>query len=126
MQARAPPTTERKLIVPQRGKSTIDLTHARTHERNETISRLGQPQGLRPPNLRIHYAYSISNTSHYLHAPKGPAVWCVALGILRLGSIWWLQSVFLDVQEAFGRILGEFEKHFKRTLKEFRWDLEGF
>ena len=27
---------------------------SRTHERNETISRLGQPQGLRPPNLRYN------------------------------------------------------------------------
>ena len=29
------------------------ITHARTHERNETISRSGQPQGPRPPNLRF-------------------------------------------------------------------------
>ena len=32
----------------------------------------------------IDYAYSVSNTSHYLHAPNGPAVWCVALRIRRL------------------------------------------
>ena len=30
----------------------ISRTHARTHERNETISRLGQHKVLRPPNLR--------------------------------------------------------------------------
>ena len=43
-----------------------------------------------------------------------------------LGSIWWLQSPFLDVQGGFGRILGRFWRYFERNLKEFRWDLEGF
>ena len=37
----------------------ISRTHARTHERNETISRLGQPQGLRPPNLRYRFGLAL-------------------------------------------------------------------
>ena len=47
-----PPADDgQRKVLPQPRNPATDLTHARTHERNETISRLGQPHGLRPPNF---------------------------------------------------------------------------
>ena len=62
MQAGPPEGEDREKSPPPREiPPLIARTHARTHERNETISRLAAAQGLRPSNLR-HYI-----TLHSLH-----------------------------------------------------------
>ena len=51
--APAPRGRNREQSPPRHSVPATDLTHARTHERNETISRLGQHKVRRPPNLRL-------------------------------------------------------------------------